>query len=116
MDITDTSASRFNIGIERFLAGESLTYNGVDFYKNSGQSLKTYSYSDWTPERTTESHAKENIARAKAVLEHLMKQSEHFRKVAELLPHEHYFCYNYGMGSIALAKEVNAQYQWVYQP
>lgn len=116
MDITDTSEPRFNLGIERFLAGESVTYNGVAFYNNNEQSLQIYSYSDWAPERTTESHAKEKIARAKAVLEQLTNQSETFRKVAVHLPHEHYFCYDYGMGAIALAKEVNAQYQWVYQP
>jgi hypothetical protein len=116
MDITETSESRFNLGIERFLAGEILSYNGVVFYSNGEQSLHIFSYSDWAPEQAPESHAKEKIARAKAVLEHLMEFSESFRKVAERLPHEHYFCYDYGMGAITLAKEVNAKFQWVYLP
>ena len=113
MDITDTTQLRFNLGIERFLAGESLAYEDVVFYKNKEQSLQISSYSDWEPERTTVAHAKEKIERAKKVIEYLKNINESFRIIAEQLPHEHYFCYNYGKGNIALAKETDAKFHWV---
>ena len=113
MDITDTSEARFNLGVERFLANESLTYRGVVFYKEADRALQINSYSGWEPNRTTEAHAKETISDAKSVLADLAERSSQFREVAARLPHEHFFCHDYGQGAIALAKELGGKFQWL---
>lgn len=113
MDITDETEAKFSIGIERFLIGESIKYHNVAFRKNGESSLQIESYSQWAPEQASEVHAKEIIARAKAVLVNLAGKSKPFQSIAERLHHEHYFCYDYGNGSFALAQELNGEFQWL---
>ena len=57
--------------------------------------------------------AREKIARAKSVLNELAGKSPEFAKVAARLPHEHYFCYDYGNGAVALAEEINGIFSWL---
>ena len=113
MDITDASPQRLALAIERFRDGEMLEYCDVTFSKYGGGSLEVSCFSDWAPERSTPDHAKVKIARAKAVLEDLKSQVAAFGECVESLPHEYYFCYDYGKGSIALAKEINGQFEWL---
>jgi hypothetical protein len=116
MDITTTSEVRFALGIERFLARESLAYRGVVFYKDAEHALQISSYSDWTPERCTEAQARDKIEVAKSVLLDLAARSPQFNAIATRLRHEHYFCYDYGNGSLALAKESGGKFEWLYLP
>jgi hypothetical protein len=60
--------------------------------------------------------AQEGIARAKAVLVALTELSAEVRAVAERLPHEHFFCYDYGMGAVSIAREVGGAFEWVWRP
>ena len=116
MDVTDASPQRLAVAIERFLAGDTIENHGVTFSRYGGRSLTVNCFSDWAPERSTPEHAKEKIARAKSVLEALKTQAVSFQASASVLPHEYWFCYNYGQGSIALAKEVDGHFEWLYSP
>jgi hypothetical protein len=113
MDITDTTQQRFEAGIELFVAGQSVVYNGVVFRKDGERALHINSHSNWAIENTTADMAKAKIARAKEVLAELESKSQTFKRIAARLPHEHYFCYDYGMGSVVLAKEVNNEFTWL---
>lgn len=113
MDITDTTEQRFELGIDLFLEGHSLVYNGVVFWKDGKKTLHVNSYSDWEMENSTPQMAKEKIERAKAVMEALSEKSQKFSEISKNLPHEHYFCYDYGKGAVALAKEVNGEFTWL---
>jgi hypothetical protein len=77
--------------------------------------LHVNSYADWEPDNSTPAHAKDKIARAKAVLEELKRRSAAFYAVAEPLPHEHYCCYDYGTGVFAIAKEVGGAFEWLHK-
>jgi hypothetical protein len=113
LEITDAPEDRFNLGVERFLAGETVAYQGIVFYKDGSRALKIDSFSAWEPERSTEAHAHEGISKSKAVLQDLAFRNEAFRAIAERLPHEYAFCYDYGMGSVALAMEIEGEFHWL---
>jgi len=100
------------VGVELFLEGHSLVYEGVVFSKDKDRALNIQSYTDWEPENTTIEMAKEKIRRAKVVLGDLSEKSPEFRRVASSLPHEHYFCYDYGNGAVALATEIAGLFEW----
>jgi hypothetical protein len=86
----------------------------VVFSKDKDRALQIFSYTEWEPENSTAEMAKEKIQQAKSVLADLSEKSPEFGRVASSLPHEHYFCYEYGMGAVALAKEVAGQFEWQY--
>ena len=64
MDITDTTQRRFEVGIELFVAGESVAYKGVLFWRDGKNALHFNSYSNWAIENTTVDMATAEIARA----------------------------------------------------
>lgn len=113
MDISDSTGARFDLGIERFLENDPVAYGGVVFCKTKEQSVHVVSYSDWWPENTSESHAREKIERSKMVLNDLASRSSAFRSIVERMPLEYYCCYDYGKGTIPLAKEVGGGFQWL---
>lgn len=115
MDATDASSQRLKVAVELFLEGQSLGYEGVVFWKDKDRALHVNSYSDWEPENTNPEMAKDKINRAKAILADLSEKSAEFKRVAAKLPHEHYFCYDYGMGAFALAKETAGVFAWLYE-
>ena len=114
MDLSDAHEDRLNLGISRFIAGALITYHGVLFYTGNNI-LHVDSFSDWEPERTSEEHAKANIQRSKDVLFELSGQSSEFNAAVGQLQREFTLCHNYGMGSIALAKEIGGVFQWVHR-
>jgi hypothetical protein len=115
MDATDATPQRFKVAIELFLEGQSLVYEGVVFWKDKDRALHINSYSDWDADRTNPDMAKEKIERAKMVLTDLSEKSPEFKSIATKLPHEHYFCYDYGKGAFALAKEIKGIFEWCYK-
>jgi hypothetical protein len=113
MNLSDAAPQRIQLGIERFLANESIAFRGVVFYKEGERALQVDSYSDWQPEKTTEDHAREKIAQSKIVLQELAALSDDFKKAAQDLPHEYFCCHGYGNGSFALAEEKNGAFKWL---
>lgn len=112
MDITNSSSQRTEVAIEQFLAGGLLEYEGVRFSRHGGTSLDVSCFSSCAPELSTPAQALKEIDRAKAVLDQLAARSASFRAAIASLAREFYFCYNYGNGSVALAKEVNGRLEW----
>jgi cytosine/adenosine deaminase-related metal-dependent hydrolase len=113
MDITDTTQRRFEVGIELFVEGQPVAYNSVLFSKDGERALHIHCHSDWDIENTTAYMAKAKIARAKEVLAELESKGQAFKRTSAGLPHRYYFCYDYGMGSVALAQEVNNALTWL---
>ena len=113
MDLSDATPQRMQLGIERFLANESIAFRGVVFYKEGDRALQVDSYSDWQPENTTEDHAREKIAQSKIVLLELAALSDVFKQAAQGLPHEYFCCHDYGSGSFALAEEKDGEFKWL---
>ena len=113
MDINNTTPSRFELGIQIFLEGKPISFNDVRFWKEDGKSIHIDSYSEWDIENSTREMAKEKITRSKAVLADLSGKSPEFERVIRTLPHQYYFCFDYGNGSVALAKEVNGEFTWL---
>jgi hypothetical protein len=116
MDVTDASPQRLQLATERFLAGEGLVYMDVVFRRDGERALQVSSFSGWAPELATPEMAQEGIARAKAVLSALVELIPEVRTVAACLPHEHFFCYDYGMGAVSIAREVGGAFEWVCKP
>jgi hypothetical protein len=115
LDITDSSPQRTEVVVEQFLAGGLLEYEGVQFSRHSGTTLEVSCFSNGAPEFSTPTQAVKAIARAKAVLEQLVNLNSSFRVAIESLPHQFYYCYNYGNGSVALAKESSGRFEWLKQ-
>lgn len=114
MDLSDAQEDHLRIGIGRFLAGYSISYFGVTLYTRN-RTLHIDSFSDWEPERTDEAHAKAKITRSKEVVAELSAKSSDFMTAICQLPYEFTVCHDYGMGAIALAKEVGGVFRWVYR-
>jgi len=115
MDITDSSPQRAEIAIEQFLGGGLVEFEGVQFSRHGGRTLEVSCFSSWAPELSTPAQAMMEIDRAKAVLDQLASRNASFRLAIEALPREFSYCYNYGTGFIALAKEVNGRFEWCRQ-
>ena len=115
MDISDSSPQRTEVVVEQFLAGGLLEYDGVQFSRHRGTTLDVSCFSNGSPEFSTPAQAVNEIARAKAVLDQLASRNSSFRVAIESLPREFYYCYNYGNGSVALAKEANGRFEWLKQ-
>jgi len=116
MDITGASPARFGLGIRLFLEGQAIVYNEVAFLKVGDKALNVNSYSDWNTENTTPDMARQRIERSKAVLEELSQKSSEFSEVANRLPHEYYFCHDYGDAAIVLAQKLNGEFTWLCKP
>ena len=65
------------------------------------------------PDKTTQSHAVAQFVRSQSVLEDLASKSSQFQTAAEHLRHEFSLFYNYGMGSVVLAKETAGKFEWL---
>jgi hypothetical protein len=113
MDITDSTPQRTALAIERFLAGDLLEYEGIRFSRCGGARLEVSCLSGLALELTTPAQAVEGIERAKSVVADLVKRNESFRGSIKSLPREFYFCYDYGKGSIAIAKEIDGHFEWL---
>jgi len=113
MDITEGSGQRFQLGIEQFLTGQSITFNEVVFWKDPTGFLIVSSFSDHVHlGSSSPSEALEKIGRSKQVLRSLAERSEAFASVAKSLPHKYEFCHDYGKGSVLLAAEAGGQFKW----
>lgn len=115
MDVTDADDARFRLGVEQLLQGESLVYAGVALWLHGEQCLHASAFSEWAPERTTEAHAREKIAHAKLALAELTARSTELRDRLACLQVEYFCNYDYGQGSIALAREANEQFDWLFR-
>jgi hypothetical protein len=114
MDITNGSPKRRRIGIERFLAGDTITFHGVSFWKDGNECLVVTAYSDFhTLEQISPQEAERKIARSKAVLAELAELSPDFSRVAATLPKEYEFCCDYGTGAFMLARLDGERLVWV---
>ena len=113
MDATDASPERLDLAIERFLAGDSLQFHGVVFRNGPSEAITVESYSGWSPEQTSEAYAVAQIERSKQVLLALKQASPRFARATSQRHTEFVCCYNYGTGSVALAREVNGVLQWI---
>ena len=114
MDITDTTPQRIEVAVNLFLDGYPLKFRGVVFSKAKDKCLTINSYSEWNIENTTPEMAKDEISRSKEVLNELMNKSQKFKDVAVRLPHQFFFCIDYGNGAVSLAKEINGKFVWLH--
>jgi len=104
MDITEGSEQRRQLGIQQFLAGDSLVFDGVSFWRDRNQFLVVSSYSEFVhPESSSPEEAAAKIADSKNVLAKLSAMYPEFSQVAESMPHKYEFCHDYGKGAIMLA-------------
>lgn len=104
MDITEGSEQRRQLGIQQFLSGDSLAFDGVTFWKDRNQFLVVSSFSEFVhPESSSPEEASAKIARSKDVLAKLSAMYPVFSQVAASMPHQYDFCHDYGNGAIRLA-------------
>ena len=115
MDITEATEARFNLGIERFVSGALLEFEGVRFSLARRGVLSVDTFSSWEPDRATPEQALAAIRHGKQVLDELLQRSAIYRAAVQGLPQEHTFCYDDGKGSIAIAKEEGERIIWLWQ-
>ena len=113
MDVSEGSAERFKLGIERFLAGQTLAYHGVVFWKDPKGFLIVSSYSEFSdPANSSPAEAESKIQHSKMILESLAAQSAEFSAVASSLMHTYEFCHDYSTGAYRLAWLENGLLKW----
>ena len=104
MDITEGSEQRRQLGLQQFLAGDSLAFDGVTFWNDRNQFLVVSSFSEFVhPEGSSPAEAAAKIARSKDVLAKLSAMYPEFSQIAASMPHKYEFCHDYGKGAIMLA-------------
>jgi len=109
MDITNSSESRVNAGIELLRNGHTISFEGVNFHLT----LSISTFSDYVHlENVTEAEAKEEIKRSKLVGAKLAEINEAFSEIWNKSKHEYCFGYDYGMGGIEVAQEINNLFKW----
>jgi hypothetical protein len=115
MDITDVSPQRRQLGIERFLSGdESLTYEGVVFWREPAGSLVVASYSDFIHrDNVTPEEAVRKIERSRQVLEQLKAESPEFGAAISGINHKFEFCFDYGGGAVKVAVLEGSALKWL---
>lgn len=63
-------------------------------------------------ENVAATEAQEKIAKSRIALEKLMKTSKTFCQNVSSIPHEFEFLFNYGQGSILLARQIGNDIEW----
>lgn len=109
--MNDTSQQTIKIAVRLFLKGEYLVYKGVEFSREKDRALLICNYCECNPEDANSEMAMDRFKRAKATLAELSEKSTEFKEVAQKMPHEHYFLYYHGKGSIVLAKEIKGLFE-----
>ncbi len=113
MQIEVLSGRRFQIALEIFLEGDSISYKEIVFFKDS-KSLHIDSYSDYQLENITESMAREKIEFSKVVLKEFEDSVPEFKSAVSGLVKEFAFCYDYHTGAVAIATEKNNVFEWLH--
>lgn len=110
MNITDASENQFEIAIDMFLTGSSISYHEVVFCITREGEFQVNSYADFIHrENITADHAREKIERSKHVLADLCSRSERFAAKVESLPARYYCCYDYGTAAVVVAEEKDGE-------
>jgi hypothetical protein len=116
MDITDTSPQRMALALERFKAGHPVVYADVGFRLDLKSSPMVLNVSIETvsihTENVTPDEAKRLIARSKEVGDSLATQEPQFADLWNTARKVYSVIYNYGMGGILMAEEVNGDFRW----
>jgi len=103
MDITDTTASRRQLAMERFLQGvDSIELARVCIAIWRDEHLVVSVASQWLPENVTEQTARADLAHAQQIFEHIADLSPEFRRRVASLPRRFCVVDDYGMGAVAL--------------
>ena len=102
MDITDASADRTKLAMERFLEGHSIAFDRVVFFHGADGSLHVSVASQWLPDNVTEQTARNDLNHAKQVMMHLSEISAEFRQQVASLPHRYSVVNDYGTGAVEL--------------
>jgi hypothetical protein len=116
MDITDRSPTHVAIAIEELQQGECFTYESIRFSRDTSTqppTLNVSSYSGYDHlENVTPEEAREKIARSKEVAADLALKNAQFSEIWKNDKKEFHFCYDYGMGAIGIAEEINGILKW----
>ena len=113
MHITDKSGKRFDAGIQVFLEGHQISFDGIGFRLEKLDALDIDSYSEWEIENVTKEMALQAISQSKKTLLLLSELSSEFANAIAKREKHFYFCCNYGKGSVAIAKELNGEFTWL---
>ncbi|OGP12356.1 MAG: hypothetical protein A2052_09205 [Deltaproteobacteria bacterium GWA2_54_12] len=114
MEISETNGSRFELAMDRFRESkEPIFYKGISFHlKKEDGSLECRIQSTWLPENVTESHAREDFERGKAVLDSFAKESVEFSEVIKDRKVIFSLIDDYGMGAIELCRISGKGMEW----
>jgi hypothetical protein len=116
MDITNVSSERMELAIERFIAGDPLSYHGVDLRVDKKRNPPRLEVSSWSDcihqENVRREEAKEKIERSKLVAEELAEKSPEFRRVWQTTARHFAFCFDYVTAGLLLAEERDGEIVW----
>jgi hypothetical protein len=116
MDITDTTPMRMAAGIDDLCQGKGLIYESVHFWRETTTQpavLHVTSYSEYIHlENVTPTEAAKQIARSREVAADLAKKNSQFAEMWEKDRKSFHFCYDYGMGGVEVAEEIDGQMKW----
>ena len=104
------------LGLERFLEGDPVTYEDVMFWRNLKACPLELHISNTTTsvhlEIVTPDEAKQLITRSKLVGEAFAAKNPSFAAVWQTDKRIFHVAYDYGMGAVGVAEEVDNEFRW----
>ena len=112
LHITKFSGPRFDLALERLRAGHAFSFEDLTFWLAPDAHLEISINSSWTPDNVTQQRALELLNRAKNVYRNLCAENASFAAVAGNLAPRFILSYDYGGGSVELARLADGIIIW----
>jgi len=112
MQVTEINGPRFELALERLLGGHAFSLQGINFCLAPDGGLEVSVDSSWRVENVTEQRALKDLRRAESLFASLSTSSSAFADIARRHPRRFILIYEYGSGSIELARLVNETLVW----
>ena len=110
--ITEPSGPRFDLALERLRNGHAFCFEDLTFWLAPDAHLEISINSSWMLDSVTEQRAVADLGRAKSVYRNLCAHNASFAALAQNMPTRFILAYDYGSGSVELARLVDGIVIW----
>lgn len=112
MEIFEPHGSRFELALELFRDGYTITFNGVGFLLAPDHAVEIRVQTSWYPENVTQQIALANLKSAQDLADDLLKTSPAFAALVKDRPRRYIVVDEYKNGGIEICRLVDGKLLW----
>jgi hypothetical protein len=113
VDVEDFNSQRFQVALDLFGAGKTLTFNSTDFWLESESSLRVYVHSSWWIGNTDDGKALADLSRGESTLSYLISNSSEFAAIVHGRQPKYSLVHFDGRDAVELATFDGDKVNWI---